>query len=325
MSRMVLVGDIGGTNARFALAHIDANDQLNVTDIAILSGDDFDTFEAVVTAYLDRVGQAAPDQALFAIAGPINGRAVDLTNRDWQIDAQRLEQRLGIGHVTLVNDYAAMARSIPELGVSSFRELHKGKRLDERKPILVAGPGTGLGMATLLPSGEAGWSVLTGEGGHTAFAAQTEREWALVRHLQKTHEFVSSELVLAGMGLDTVHRALCEIDGVPWVKMPPSEIMALAGSGDRICDDICTIRACATMGALGDGTLVNGTRGGVVITGGVAERLYNWMIKPEALARFFKRGPRESYMRDISIRLLLSGEAALIGAAALFKDLEGDK
>lgn len=325
MASPVLVGDIGGTNARFARACLHTDGRLEVDHIEILAGDDFDTFEAAVAAYLARVWNGVPERALFAIAGPIKDRRVSLTNRDWQVDAEILEQKLGIGHVDLVNDYAAMARGIPELSQADFRVLHHGIAPQERAPIMVAGPGTGLGMATLLPSGPAGWSVLTGEGGHMAFAPATDREWALAQHLRIQQGFVSSELVLAGMGLDTVHRALCEIDGIVWKQMPPAEIMALAKAGDPICDDICTIRACATMGALGDAALVNGTRGGVVITGGVAERLHDWLVRPNAMARFFERGPREEYMRDMPIRLLLSGEAALIGAAALYYDQEGGR
>jgi len=218
-----------------------------------------------------------------------------------------------------------MARSIPELGDESFRLLHHGRTPDERSPILVAGPGTGLGMATLLPEGERGWRVMTGEGGHAAFAPRSEREWELTKRLQQRHGYVSKELVLSGSGLNAVHEALCEIDGVEWELTPPAEIMSRAHQGDRLSRDICEIRAGATLDALGDAALINGTRGGVVITGGVAERLVDWLSTPTAMSRFFERGPMSHYMEPIPIRLLMQGDAALIGAAALHfdEDIEG--
>ncbi|MEM8617069.1 MAG: glucokinase, partial [Pseudomonadota bacterium] len=169
---------------------------------------------------------------------------------------------------------------------------------------------------------ERGWHVLTGEGGHAAYAPKTPREWALTQQLQKTHGYVSKELVLSGSGLNAVHQALCAVDGQTWVQQSPAEIIRLAQKGDPICRDILGIRAAATLDALGDAALINGTRGGVVITGGVAERIVDWLDQPEALQRFFKRGPMSHYMSPIPIRLLLSGEAALIGAAALHFDEE---
>jgi len=322
MPDSVLVGDIGGTNVRLGCARLGFAGHPEVEDIAVMPGDDFPDFGAAVSQYLGRIGNARPRRALFAIAGPVRDGVVQMTNRDWRIDARSLASRLGFDGVRLVNDYAAMARAIPELPEGDFKVFNEGLVPAERAPILVAGPGTGLGMATLIPKGERGWRVLTGEGGHAEFAAHTLREWALVEQLRKTHGFVSKELVLSGSGLDAVHRALCEIDGVDWQQMPPAEIMTLAEAGDEICRDICQIRAGATMAALGDGALINGTRGGVVITGGVAERLVGWLEQPKALARFFERGPRHEYMADIPIRLLLSGEAALIGAAALYYDEE---
>ena len=165
---------------------------------------------------------------------------------------------------------------------------------------------------------------MTGEGGHAAFAPRSEREWELTKRLKDRHGYVSKELVLSGSGLDAVHEALCEIDGVEWTKTSPAEIMRRAQDGDRISRDICEIRAGATLDALGDAALINGTRGGVVITGGVAERLVNWLATPTALSRFFERGPMSHYMEPIPIRLLMQGEAALIGAAALYFDEDQD-
>ncbi len=211
MTDRVLVGDIGGTNVRFACARRGSAGPPELDDIRVMPGDDFPDFSAALSQYVEETGEARPRRALFAIAGPISANSVQMTNRDWHIDAEVLASDLGFEQVRLVNDYAAMARAIPELPGGEFRVLNMGCDPDERAPILVAGPGTGLGMATLLPRGAQGWQVLTGEGGHVAFAPQTPREWALAQHLRQSHGFVPNELVLSGSGLDAVHRALCEI------------------------------------------------------------------------------------------------------------------
>jgi len=320
MADTVLVGDIGGTNVRFGRARLGFAGHPEVGDIAVMPGDNFKTFDDALNLYLGQLGNQRPREALFAFAGPVRDETVRLTNRNWTINSRDVARASGLERVRLVNDYAAMARSIPELGDDSFRLLHDGRIPDERAPILVAGPGTGLGMATLLPEGERGWRVMTGEGGHAAFAPRSDREWELTKRLKQMHGYVSKELVLSGSGLNAVHKALCEIDGVSWVETAPAEIMKMAEQGHTIARDICEIRAGATLDALGDAALINGTRGGVVITGGVAERLVDWLAQPKALSRFFERGPMSHYMEPIPIRLLMEGEAALIGAAALHFD-----
>ena len=320
MPDSVLVGDIGGTNVRFGRARLGFAGHPEVEDIEIMPGDDFCCFDDALKTYLTRFGNNPPARALFAFAGPVRDGIVRLTNRDWTVNSRELADKVGLDRIRLVNDYAAMARSIPELGDESFHLLHDGRTPDERSPILVAGPGTGLGMATLLPEGERGWRVMTGEGGHAAFAPRSDREWELTKRLQQQHGYVSKELVLSGSGLNAVHKALCEIDGVTWQETSPAQIMRQAEQGDTISRDICEIRAGATLDALGDAALINGTRGGVVITGGVAERLVDWLAMPNALSRFFDRGPMSHYMEPIPIRLLMQGDAALIGAAALHFD-----
>lgn len=318
MADPVLVGDIGGTNVRFAVARQGFAGRPIISDVSVMPGDDFKTFDEALTVYLKRLGRDAPRRALIALAGPVQQGRVTLTNRAWTVDTTRLQENCGLERVELVNDYAAMARSIPELPGDAFRLIHEGDgEPDSRQPILVSGPGTGLGMATLIPADTTGWRVLTGEGGHAAFAPSTPREWALAEKLRETYPYVSRELVLSGSGLDAVHKALCDIDGVRWEKTAPARVLELAREGDPICRDICEIKARGTLYALGDAALMNGTRGGVVITGGVAEQLADWLAAPEAIDRFMQRGPMSDYMRPIPIRILMSGEAALIGAAAL--------
>lgn len=322
MSGAVLVGDIGGTNVRFACAHRGPSGAPKIDQISMYPGDDFASFDEALLTYLDQLKGDHPESALFAFAGPVENGAVEMTNRDWLIDSQKLVAKTGLDRVRLVNDYAAMSRGVAELSEEHFRVLHEGRVNDQNAPVLVSGPGTGLGMATLLKTPSGRWRVLTGQGGHAMFAPQSEREWALKNQLEKTYGYVSNELVLSGAALDAVHKALCELDGVTWEKTPAAVIMAQAEAGDTISREICEIRSRATMGALGDAALINGTRGGVVITGGVAKRLEKWLSAPSSLARFFERGSMTEFMEPIPVRLLMTGEAALIGAASLHFDEE---
>lgn len=320
MAQSVIVGDIGGTNVRLARAHLGADGHPHMDQISILPGDDFDTFDDALMAYLDKLNGDRPAHALFAFAGPVRNGAIEMTNRNWVIDSRKLAAKTGLERVRLVNDYAAMSRGVVELAPEHFRTLHAVEDVDTSAPILVAGPGTGLGMATLLRDDVTGWRVITGQGGHAMFAPRTDREWALMNQLHATYGYVSNELVLSGIGLDAVHKALCDLDGLVWTKTAPETIMQAAQAGDALATEICEIRSKATLAALGDAALINGTQGGVVITGGVARRLADWLDTPSTLARFFERGPMTDYMRRIPIRLLMSGEAALIGAASLHFD-----
>ncbi|MEL6473978.1 MAG: glucokinase [Pseudomonadota bacterium] len=318
----VLVGDVGGTNVRFAVARVNGSGVPAIDDFSRMPNDDFGSFDEALAAYLSDLDVDQPATALFALAGPVKDRRVALTNRDWTVDAKAIEDTQGFADVRLVNDYAAMARAIPELAAEAFHTLHAGTSASKRAPILVAGPGTGLGMATLVPVGASGWRVLTGEGGHSAFAPQSDIEWALAEALRAKFGYVSRELVLSGSGLDAVHEALCGIHGVAYEQASAADILERAQRGDEICKQICEIRSGSVLETLGDVALINGATGGVVVTGGVAERLVSFLSAPHALARFFERGPMSDYMRPIPVRLLKDGAAPLIGAAALHFERE---
>ncbi|MEM8921254.1 MAG: glucokinase, partial [Pseudomonadota bacterium] len=250
-----------------------------------------------------------------ALAAPINGPIAQLTNRDWCVDAGALKTHFGVNTIRLANDFAAMARSVPELSTGSFLSLKPGDA-DPDAPIIVAGPGTGFGMAVLVPE-DKGWRVISGEGGHQAFAPQTELEWALAKRLTEIHGFVTVETVTGGAFMDTVHAALCDIHGVPYTQTSPADLLASAASGDKTALALSQIRAETTMTAVMDAVLALGARGGAVIAGGVSERLVDHLKSPQVLDRMTKRGVRSDYVAEIPIRLLVDSDAPLIGAAAL--------
>ncbi|MEL7129941.1 MAG: glucokinase [Pseudomonadota bacterium] len=317
MSQRVLVGDIGGTSVRLGLAS-STKAGVVIDGFSKVPGDQFQSFAAAVDAYLKQQS-IQPFAALFAVAGPVHQGAVKLTNRPWTISAQQLENEFQLEAAHLANDFAAMARSVPELAPDAFHPIKDGTPCDGA-PILVIGPGTGLGMATLIGDCQTGWQVLSGEGGHSVYAPRTDLEWQMVDRLKADHGYVSNELVCSGAGLPAIHRALADVFGVSYEPLAPAAVLDAADAGDVLCLAICETRARAVLGLAGDIALSIGARGGVVLAGGVAQRLVGHLAAEPSLSRFTERGPMSSYMRSIPIRLLTSELAPLIGAASLYFD-----
>jgi glucokinase len=309
----LLVGDVGGTNVRFAMAHRSAG-RFVIDHFEKLEGDDFGSFEDTLESYLATTG-LKPHHACFALAGPVRGGEVLLTNRRWHVSASHVSRRFGIGTVNLVNDFAAMARAVPEYDSATFETIVDGTPL-EGAPVLVAGPGTGFGVATLLGSDVSTWHVLNGEGGHVAFAPRNAMELELTRILLERHGYVSNELVASGSGLNAVHEAFCEMHGRAYVETSPQEMRRLADAGDAMFLSLIQLRANTVMSAVGDLVLANGALGGVVLAGGVTDRISDFLKSPEACERFVERGTLCQYLRNCPVSLMRDPEAPLIGAAA---------
>ena len=153
-----------------------------------------------------------------------------------------------------------------------------------------------------------------------AYSAQTPLEFEMLQILQGRYGFVSLEHVSSGKNLPAIHQALCEIHGQDYVPLSPDAIRDNSAAGDALCRDICQIRAAAVMGAIGDLALSGGAQGGIVLAGGVSERMIDYFRAPEAMARFLERGHARGYLEDIPMRLLKSAQAPLIGAALLLSD-----
>lgn len=317
MGALLLVGDVGGTNARFAVA---AGGKASITQFESLPGKQFRTFDEALQAYLDKTG-VTPDAACIAVAGPVRGGQAELTNRGWTVSEKALSERFGLTRPLVVNDFLAMARSVPEIGPEAFAEVYPGEAVSGA-PVLVAGPGTGFGVSTLVP-GQAGWTVIAGEGGHIAYAPRTDFEREIARILTRDHGYVSNELVASGSGLPALHAAVCEIYGVPVAEIAPEEMESRADSGDAMYGALLNVRALATMGAVGDLALANGALGGVVLAGGVSGHIVEFLVTNEARERFVARGPMSGYLANCPVRLLKEPAAALIGAAAHYAQVCG--
>lgn len=315
MSEAILVGDVGGTNARFAIAQM-RGEEIAITNFQKLAGSDFRGFDDVLREYLASV-DFVPSSACFALAGPVRDGEVILTNRRWRVSSVAVARQFGFKDVVLINDFTAMARSVPELPAENFETIIDGDEIDG-EPIVVTGPGTGFGVATLCKQRDGRWHVLNGEGGHVAFSPRDDVELALHKVLQREFGYVSNELVASGVGLEAVHKAFCIIHGRDYEALSPSEMRREADRGDKMFHQLCSVRANTVMSVAGDLVLVNGALGGVVLAGGVTERIADYLKTAEARSRFEDRGALSHYVRGCHVKLLHNPEAPLIGAAGYF-------
>ncbi len=321
VSEYVVVGDVGGTNVRFAVSK-DPRRYGGPTKIEHFwksPNVKYETFSDALEAFLATI-DIKPKRAVFALAGPIRNNTVTLTNHSsWHVCGEELAKQFGMDQVDLLNDFAAMARSIPELGLNSdgqgLKTICEGISAPGR-PIIVAGPGTGFGFATLIPNENKTWQVLRGEGGHQAFSPTTALEADVYKRLLEKASYVSIESVSAGVGFNQLLETMFEVFGQTPEKLSPATAHERAKLGDKVCDAVCRMRANTVMTAYGNAVLANGAKGGVVAAGGVTTALIDYISAPEALSRFFDRGPMSSYMTDVPIYLITSAEAPLLGAAA---------
>jgi glucokinase len=317
--RTLLVGDAGGTNVRFALAHI-ASGRVTLSEIWKRPGERYPTFEAALDAYLTET-KAAYAGASFGFAGVTGGPTVELLNRGWVVDLAAVKARLDVGRLTVVNDFIAMARSAPELSGDQLKAI-SGGAADPEESIAVGGPGTGFGVG-LLRKTKAGWIVAGGEGGHQAYTPETEIEWKLSERLRRKLSYVSNEIVAAGMGFEDTRDALFEVMGLKPKPMTQAEVIDAAHAGDAMALEFCRIRARAVMTSMGNMALVSNAAGGVFIAGGVSQRLEPWLKERATLDRFYKRGVRTGLMKPIPVSLIASEAAPLIGSAHLWLDEQG--
>jgi len=325
-SATILAGDVGGTNVRFAIVRRDGAG-VRLGEVWKQPGDAFASFDAALAAFR-RDHRGPVDGAAFGAAGAVSAGHVDLLNRSWSVDAAEVGDGLGIGaaNVVLVNDFMAMARSVPALGPEATKLIAPGTA-DPEGSIAVGGPGTGFGIGVLRRlCGADGYVVVGGEGGHQLFTPQTDLEWRMTQALRDVAGYVSNELVAAGVGFKRTLEALAQVMGRDLPPLPAdegaqqAEVLQLAQAGDPLALEFCRMRARTVMAALGDAALSANTTGGVFLAGGVAARLEPWLREASALARFHARGPRTELLRDVPIRLITSETAPLLGAALLWLD-----
>jgi len=319
-----LVGDIGATNARFALldavGRIDAIQVLTVREHAGLA--------EAVEAYLDcaRLGREAarapprPTAAGIAVAGPVTGDLVAFTNHPWAFSQAMLKSQLALDRLLIINDFGAVAAGAPHLGASDLRWIGGGANAGTHVPkamIGVLGPGTGLGMAGTVPI-DGQWVTLPGEGGHVSLAPATERESQVLEVVRRRFGHASAERTLSGPGLVNLYRILAEIDGLTPKPYGPPDVtgMALADHDPHCCEALeMFAEMLGTVAS--DLALTLGAKGGIYIAGGIVPRLGPAFPAQRFRQRFEEKGRLHPYIADIPTFVIHHPFPAFVGLGAL--------
>lgn len=306
-----LVGDIGGTNARFALVE---RGQARPTAIEILTCGDYASLDDAVVDYLARAGVNGVAEACFAVASPVTGPRVRMTNNPWVFDSDRLRARFGWQAFKVINDFTAMALGVPH--VSSERLTHVcGGPGDRNRPRLVMGPGTGLGVSGLVPVGH-GWVPLFTEGGHVDFAPTDDTEMAILKYLKSRFGRVSVERILCGQGLLNLYQAHAKLQGRPAPLAAPELITAAAlAQVDPLADQ--TVRHfCEILGRVaGNAVLTLGSTGGVYLCGGILPRILDYFLQSPFRDGFEDKGRMRPLLEHTPVYVVDEPHAGLLGAA----------
>jgi glucokinase len=311
MSSSVLLGDIGATNARFAVLSNGDLSAINTFDVA-----KFRQFPDVLAIFIkEHCGQKPIHQALLAVAGPITDERVLLTNSSWAVDAHELQTGFGL-RTRIINDFEAVALSLPSLTSTDLAGIGGG-RPEAGAPMAVLGPGTGLGVACLVDRSD-GRVVIASEGGHATVAPTCEQEDRIVHHLRKRFGHVSAERVISGSGLENIYQAIAAFEGLEIPPRNAAEITknALSGECQRSRQSLRVF--CAFLGSFaGNVALTFGARGGVYIAGGISPRILDFLVRSEFRTRFEAKGRFQGYLGAIPSYVITQPAAALIGLKSL--------
>ncbi|ODR98031.1 hypothetical protein AUC68_11035 [Methyloceanibacter methanicus] len=306
-----LVADIGGTNARFAIADLAT---LKLADIRTFPTAEHATLAAAMRAYL----KDAPEKiahAGLAVAAPLREDTVKFTNAVWTFKQSTLAQEAGLDAAYVFNDFEAQPYALPVLGDDELHALGGGAAVD-RAPKVVLGPGTGLGVAGLVWS-PSGWVPVPGEGGHQTFPAENERELAILERMRKGLERLSVERALSGPGLADIYQAIAASYGFSDMAFSPKEVEQMAIGGE---DDMATEALDFFVRWLGrfagDMALAFGARGGVYIGGGIAPKMLPRLEQADFREEFERKGRMKPYVEAIPIHVIVSDYPGLKGAAA---------
>lgn len=306
----ILIGDIGGTNARFALL-VDAF--ADPKTFPVVQTADFATLDdAIQASVLDKTS-LQPKSAVLAVAGPIDGNEIELTNCNWVVRPREMLKTIGVEEIIVLNDFEAQALAVSSLPDSARQKIGGGIPAEGASRVVV-GPGTGLGVAGLVRARKM-WIPVAGEGGHIDLGPRTPRDLAIWPHLRTIENRVSAEQILCGRGLVNLYEAICRADGAEPNKVSPAEVTEGALANDPAALEAVQLFSTYLGRVAGDLALIFMARGGVYIAGGIFQRLLP-MVKPEALRTAFEdKAPHGDLMREMPLYVITEPLAALAGLA----------
>lgn len=307
-----LLADIGGTNARFALLEGGAPGPPVILPVA-----GFATVENALAEALARLAPAGRvERAVLALAGPVVAEPVRLTNAPWEVSSDAIAARFGFARVRLVNDFLAQAHALPHLAPSDLLPIGGGSRAPGA-PMLVLGPGTGLGMAGFMPGPDL---AVPTEGGHAGLAPADAREDAVVAALRARCGRAGAEEALSGRGLATLHAIIAGMRGAAVPERDAPGVVA-AAPACPVAAEALEVFLNLLAGFAGDMALAWGARGGVFIAGGILPRLAPGLDRAAFRARFAAKAPMQGWIAEVPLAIVMHEAPAFLGLAALARRL----
>ncbi|RST32002.1 ROK family protein [Sphingomonas ginkgonis] len=316
--RTIATADVGGTHARYALAGLDGDRVVSLSEPVTLKTNEHASFQLAWEEFGRRIDQPLPKEMAIAFAGPIGGEVLKLTNNPWVIRPALMQEKLGVDRFTIVNDFGAIGHAVAALDGSAYRHLCGPDRpLPDHGSVTILGPGTGLGVASLLKLGR-GYEVISTEGGHIDWAPLDSLEDRILGELRRSFRRVSIERLISGRGLMNIYEALATIEKRPTAIHDEKELWAAAMNGSDSLAAAALDRFFLTLGAIsGDLALAQGASA-VVIAGGLGLRLVDHIGRSGFRDRFIAKGRFERLMDDMPVKLITYPQPGLFGAAAAF-------
>ena len=311
---MRLIADIGGTNTRFAILAEDGEP----SEVRLFHTSEFESLSDAVKTYIGGLSRTErPSEGAIAIAAPITGDVVEMTNNSWRFSTETIRKEFGWSRLYVVNDFAANALSVPALAPEHRTQVGEGSPA-ANAPIAVVGPGTGLGVAGLVPC-QGRWTAVAAEGGHMTLPAIDSREAAIIDILRRQYAHVSAERTLCGPGLVNLYECLCELAGKPAAPLAPERIAHLYPGCDPQCREAVAM-FCAMLGTFASNVaLTYGARGGVYIMGGLVPSILDVFKASNFRERFEFKGRYRNYMAAIPTYVVTHPEPAFEGLKTLFQ------
>ena len=317
----LLIGDVGGTNARFALAYPDT---AGFSDELILACDDYETAEQGIATFLERGGHRTPDVICLAAAGPVIDGAVRFTNNHWCLDSQKLQHEYPLSGIRLMNDFEAIAYSIPMLEENDATTIGVvPPEVDGTKDFTlgVLGPGTGLGVGGLLGRSSGVYPVV-GEGSHVGFAPETRMQFKVLEHLRRRHERVSDERLISGSGLEGIYWALSKIHGKQVNDIAAAEIFSRVLAKEDVVAEESTQMFFEVLGQIaGNLAMTLGAFDGIYLAGGILKRYPDMLKASNFRSGFESKGRHRSLMENVPTSLILHPQPGLLGASYCAREL----
>ena len=313
-----LLADVGGTNARFALEL--APGQLEA--VQVLACGDHANFADAMRTYLASPAVLAAGKvrhAAVAIANPVDGDQIRMTNHHWQFSIEAVRREVGLETLLVVNDFYALARSLPHLPEAGKMQVGGGVAR-AGAPLGLLGAGTGLGVSGLVPSGD-NWIALNSEGGHVTFSPANEGEVAVLQYAWREFEHVSAERFLSGAGVELIYRALAHVQGQPGEPLSAPEISRRALAGECALSNEVLDIFCGMLGTVAGNLAVTlGAQGGVYIGGGIVPRLGERFASSSFRQRFERKGRFASYLSQVPTYVITADYPAFLGVSAVLAE-----